>query len=57
MRNGIIAISAGTVTFVILAALALPHLETSLTFLPILAVSVLIGFVTPKVFAKIKKPN
>jgi hypothetical protein len=60
MRSGIVAVSAGALTFVTLAALALPRLETSLTFVPIFAISGLVGFiafVTPKVFARIKKPN
>jgi predicted outer membrane lipoprotein len=54
MSSGVIAVLAGILTFAILTALALPHLETSLTFLPIFAISVLVGFVAPKVYDKIK---
>jgi general stress protein CsbA len=53
----VIAIVAGILTFTILAALALPRLETSLTFLPIFAFSVLVGFVASKVYERRKKSN
>jgi hypothetical protein len=57
MIRNVIAVSAGMLTFAILAALAIPTLETGLTFLPIFAISVLVGFVAPKIFDKIKKSN
>ena len=41
----VIAVSAGVVTFVILTALALPHLETSLTFIPIFAISAFVSLI------------
>jgi hypothetical protein len=55
--NGVIAVSTGILTFAILAALAIPHLETSLTFLPIFAISVLAGFIAPKIYNKLKNSN
>jgi hypothetical protein len=55
--NGVIAVSAGLLTFVILVALAIPHLETSLTFLPIFAISVLVGFIALKIYNKLKNSN
>ena len=45
MIRGIMAVSAGILTFVVLATLALPHLETSLTFIPIFVVSVLVSLI------------
>ena len=54
------AISASVLTFAILTALALPHLETGLTFIPIFAISVLVGllvFVTSKALYKKKNSN
>ena len=57
MKDGIMAVSAGILTFALLTALALPHLETGLTFLPILAISVLVGLIAPIAYAKLKKSN
>jgi len=45
MIRGIIAVSAGFLTFIVVATLALPHLETSLTFIPIFVVSVLVSLI------------
>jgi hypothetical protein len=53
--SGAIGFSAGLLTFAILASLALPHLETGLMFLPIFAISVLVGFATSKIYARFKK--
>jgi Na+/glutamate symporter len=56
MRS-VIALSSSILTFAILAALAIPHLETSLTFLPIFAISVFVGFVAPKIYDKLKNSD
>ncbi len=53
--SGFVAVSTGMVTFALLAAIALPHLETGLTFIPIFAVSVLTGYIAAKVYDRRKK--
>ena len=55
MIQGIVSVSAGLLTFGILTAMALPHLETGLTFLPISAISVLVGFFALRVCTKFKR--
>ena len=57
MIDGVIAVSTGMLTFAVLGALALPHLETGLTFLPIFVISVVVGFVAPKIYNRVKKSN
>jgi putative flippase GtrA len=56
MTSSVAGVLAGVLTL-ILCALAIPHLETSLTFLPIIVISVLIGFVASKVYGKVKNSN
>ncbi len=55
MIQAIVSVSAGLLTFGILTAMALPHLETGLTFLPIVVISVVVGFFALKVCTKFKK--